>query len=445
VAATAIEERGGSAEVAEPKRFKTLWFLQGNEYDRAFVGLLREMLGRGHELSVALERQKGGPSPAMIETLDGLREQHPGFAYQQIPPRTGVWRIPAGAIHRSLDYLDALEPDHADPDLREAAREQAPRGLRALLFLPPFRWRFGRRALGWVLRRLEAGMPLPGNVKSLIKDQAPEVVIVSPLAELGSPRGEFIRTAATAKVPSVFVVASWAGVAGERALRDMPTAILVPSEKQTEEAVRVHGLPDDRIQAMGEQSFGLVAPAATPAVNAIEGAASAAVRPAPEARILRPILWLLTPLLAILLPLLRPRATLRAVTGFPRRMRKRRAERRKLARAEKAGLTKQARAEAKQRARARPGAEGSEAAAGETSPEKRARAQEKQHRSTHVQEARQRKVARAEVKREARSDPNAAQPKAPAGSETRNGGQEGTGTQEQAEPAEAANASKETS
>jgi hypothetical protein len=410
VAATAIEQRGEGAGVAELKRLKTLWFLQSNEHDRAFAGLLREMLGRGHELSVALERQRGGPSPAMIETLDGLREQHPRFAYQQIPSRTGIWRIPAGAIHRSLDYLRLLDPDHADPDLREAAREQAPRGLRALLFLPPFRWRFGRRALGWVLRRLEAGMPLPGNVKSLIKDQAPEVVIVSPLAELGSPRGEFIRTAATAKIPSVFVVGTWAGVAGERALRDMPTAILVSSEKQTDEAVRVHGMPDDRVEAMGEQSFdGLVAPAATPSVNAIESAAPAEVSPAPEARILRPILWLLTPLLAILLPLLRPRATLRAVIRFLRRMRKGRG-----------GIAREA------------------------SPEKRARAEEKQRRRAELQEAKQRKVARAEVKREARSDPNAAQPKAPAGPETRNGGQEGTGTQEQGEPAEAANASRET-
>jgi hypothetical protein len=347
------------------------------------------MLGRGHEVVVGLERHRGGLPASMIETFEGLDEHYPGFSYQQVTPRRDLWRIPAGATQRSLDYLWLLESENADAELRDGARDQAPRLLRALLWLPPFRWRPGRRALGWLLRRLEAGMPLPRNVKSLIKEQAPGEVIVTPLAELASPRGEFLRTAEAARVPSVLVATGWTEVPSERVLRDLPTIVLASSEEQTAQATHLYGLPSERIETVRAQSLnGLNVPAPIDAAQAIERAAATKVTRGREGRLLRPILWALTPLLAILLPLLRPRATLRDVARFFRHLRARIRKRRAARRKERARVSSDqdlTRAEARER--------------------KQARAEAKRERRARIEEAAQRHRAQAEARDEAKSEP----------------------------------------
>lgn len=320
MSSTATEEGGVGAEGAGPAPLKVLFFLRGDDYDRAFENLLRAMLGRAHEVLVALQH-RGGPPQTTIQLFDELRERYPAFNHRRTPPRRGVWRIVASAIRRSLDYLHFLEPEQAGADqLRDEARDGAPRALRALLFLPPFRWQSGRRLLGWLLRRLEAGMPIPRSLKSFTKGAAPDVVLVSPLVELDPAQGDFIRTAEAATVPTVLVVVSWDDLVARR-VWDVPTLTVVSNEEQLDEAVSLHGVAEDRIEAVGAQSFdGLDAPAAPGAVEAIERAAPTKVVPRPEGRLLRPILWLLTPLMAIVVALLRPRATARAVIRSVQRL-----------------------------------------------------------------------------------------------------------------------------
>jgi hypothetical protein len=388
VSAAAIDGRDRPGERPLPERLRTVFFLRSSEGGPVFGGLLREMLSDGHEVVLALEPHRKGRRTAMFDVFEDLSEHYPRFAHRQIQPRRDPWRIPAGAIQRSLDYLGVLEAQDPDAELQNRAREHSPRLLRGLLKLPPFRWRSGRRVLGWLLRRLETGIPLPRDVRSLIKDQAADVVIVSALAELDSPRGEFIRTAEAARVPSVLVATSWGDVPSERALRDLPTAALVSAGEQTTQAPQLQGLPSERIETVGAQrlngSTGLVP---TETVEEIQRVASAQVTTRREGRLLRPILWLLTPLLVILLPLLRPRATFRDVTRFFRGLRKRGTQRRR-ARAKAASAQRQT--EAKER--------------------KQMRAEEKRRRRLRQREAKERRKTTIEAKRPPRSDPGEVKP-----------------------------------
>jgi hypothetical protein len=289
VASRAIEGSGGGAAAVAP-RLRALLLLRSSDGEGAFESLRREMHLRDHEVLV--------------------------FDHQQLPPRRGVWPIVAGAVRRSLDYLRDVESERTDtpgrPDpLRDEALDRPPRSFRVLLLLPPFRWPSGRRLLDWLLRRLEAGIPIPRRVKSFISGQAPDVVLVSPLVEFDEPGGDFVRTAEAMRIPSM---------------------LLATSQNELE------------------------------SVEAIERAARAQVVPRREGRFLRPLLWLLTPLVAIVLAILRPRATFRAVRRLPNRIRKwfrarkragkqRRTEIRK-AQATAAQQEKQARAQAKRQAKA---------------------------------------------------------------------------------------------
>jgi hypothetical protein len=339
VSSTAIQESRVGAGEGAPTGLKTLVFLSNTDYFRLLEGFLWTMLAAGHQVLVALEHNGGGAGGT--QPLDALREKYPGFDYRQLAPRKDLWLIPASAIRRRLDYLRHLDSEHA-----ELAPDRAPQptwGTRVLLFLPPFRWAWGRRLLVRFLTRLEAAMPIPGSVRSFIKEQAPRVVVVSPLAESGSAQGDYIRAAEAAGIPSVVVMGGEDDLTSKGGIRDVPTLMLVHDDGQADQAVRLHGLPQERLVVVGaESSDGRDAPEASNSVEAVERAATTEVVRRPEGRILRPVLWLLTPLLAILLPLVRPVATARAVSKavrrLPARMRKaaktrrrKRAEKRKAA------------------------------------------------------------------------------------------------------------------
>ncbi len=250
-----------------------------------FEILLRALLERGHHVTLVTGRRADG-----AETLlDDLSSGHQNFAHRPLPARRSLWRVPAAAVRRRLDLLGYLEPDDANP---EAFLERAPLGLRLLVAMPPFRWRSGRVALVWALTRLEAAMPIPRPAKALFAEQPADAVLISPLIEFGSAQVDCTRAATASGVPTVLLLPSGADLDEHGAVRDQPAlTVELPSSAE--------GASD----ALAEIER---APALTPA-------------PRREGRLLRPVLWLLTPLLLVLLPLARPIATGRALARAVRK------------------------------------------------------------------------------------------------------------------------------
>jgi hypothetical protein len=352
--AVAIEGGGVSANGAAPDRLRALFFVRRDDRDSRFVSLASAMLESDHEVVIAFDHKRDKVPPSQARALDSLSARYPGFDHLRLEARRGLWRIPAGATRRGLDYLRYLESGREDAEaVRDAARERAPRLLRALLFLPPFRWRFGRRMLGWMMRRLEAGMPIPRATKVLIRERAPDVVVVSPHAELGSPEAEFIRSASATKTPSVLVM-SPGDLSDASEIRDVPTLTIAADQEGVNAAVETYGVPRDRIQAVGvESSDGAETHAPSATVEAIDGAARTEKVPGPPGRILRPILWLLTPLLVIALLLLHPRTTAREGISAMGRLRRRIHTRGRLVRKSGAEKRKERAQSAKEEKRAR--------------------------------------------------------------------------------------------
>lgn len=390
-----IEKDDVSVNGGEPERLKALFFLGNRDRDPGLGRLVRAMLERDHEVTVALEHGRG-PDPLRAEGgLADLAKRYPGFDQVRLQPRTGLWRIPAGATRRGLDYLAHL--DSEDPGERDGqARKQAPRLLRALLFLPPFRWRPGRRMLAWWLRRLEAAMPLPGAVKRLIRDRSPDVAVVSWHAELDSHESEFIRVAHATRTPSALLL-SPGKPSAEIRIRDLPTVTLVADQERVGEVVETYGLPRDQIQAVGsEGSDGTKGMASAGAMEAISAAAATETVAPPPGRILRPIMWLTTPLLFLFLMLVHPRATSREVARTVRRWR--RESRRRRAAKRKSGAREQAEARRAQthakKVEARAHAEAKRQQKEAKGQQKAARAQEKRQKRERREAAKPRKSAR---------------------------------------------------
>jgi hypothetical protein len=378
--------RGSVTERSSPDPLRVLVFARGNDADPGVPRLVGAMLERDHEVVLAVNGNKALPQ-AERRALADLAAQHPDLDQIRIPARRDPWRIPAGAIRRSLDYLGCLEPEEPEPaGLASRARERAPRLLLRLLTLPPFRWAFGRRALTWFLRRVEAGLPIARATKALIGEQSPDVVVVPARLELGSPKCEFVRAAQAKRTPSVLVIDELEAADPAR-IRDVPSLAIVADQERVNDVVRVQRIPRDRIQAVGGEAIGgAQVPSPAAVVRAVDEAAHSRDTSRPPGRILRPVLWLSTPLVVLVVPFLRVRATVREARKRRRFARKRAAEARRVRMQERAVTHKAKARAAKEEKRSR--TEAAKAA--------------KEERRAEVEAGKQRKMARAAEKQQKR-------------------------------------------
>ncbi len=283
------------------------------------------MLERDHEVVLVAHEHRRRANAALVD----LSARYPRLDHVRMPRRRDPWRIPASATRRALDYLDYLDPEGEDRDAPGAeSRERVPRLLRGALLLPPFRWRFGRRTLAWMLRLLEAGLPIAPATKALITERSPAVVVLSGDAAC-DPEAELLRSAHAARIPSVLVL-SGAKRAGSGGLHDMPTLTVVPGQEQVNDAVRAYRLPRERIHAVGvEVVDGMPLPSPSGVVDSVNEAARTLDVGKPPGRLFRPVLWLLSPLVILMLLLLHPVATSKAGVRSARRLARRLGTRRR--------------------------------------------------------------------------------------------------------------------
>ena len=235
-------------------RLRILFFLLAANFDRVFGNFLQELLERGHEIRVVVEKQRNLP-PGGGALLDSLAERYPSFSYGYEPPREDEWLSARTACRHGLDYLRYLEPPFEEAaDLRTRARERAPaavlRGDRLLIASPR-----ARRLVTAVLRRLDGVLPIDGALRQQLAAAEPDVVLVSPLVGLGSKQSDWVRVARELGLPSVLPVASWDNLTNKGVLKDVPTLTVVWNEAQAEEAVALHGVPRERVRVSGAHAF----------------------------------------------------------------------------------------------------------------------------------------------------------------------------------------------
>jgi hypothetical protein len=239
-----------------PPRLGVLFFLRAPNFDRVFECFLREMLLRGHKVDVVFDGVKRGLGADPTRAFEALRREFPGLSYRDLPPRRDWWLRGATALRYVIDYVRYLEPEFAGADaLRERAQSRVPAPLR--LLLRPF-FRSGRRnrsRFARMLRGLEAALPVSQDLRSLIRETRPNVVLVSPLVGLGSRQGDALRAAAVEGVPTVLPVASWDNLTNKGVIREQPTRMIVWNARQIAEAVDLHGLAPSRVTAVGAHTW----------------------------------------------------------------------------------------------------------------------------------------------------------------------------------------------
>ena len=230
---------------------KILFFARHYTYLRLFEAAVTELACRGHHLHLSADREEAMGGRRMVERL---AEQYPGITLGTTPGRApGAWAEFARRLRLGIDYLRYLDPRYAaTPHLTRRARERAPRSIVALAERTGAR---GRAILGRLLRLVERGIPINGDLEEYIRTQAPDAVIITPLLELGSPQMDHLAAARALGIKTVLAVASWDHLSSKALIRNLPDLIVVWNEIQKQEAIQMHGVPAERVVVTGAHCY----------------------------------------------------------------------------------------------------------------------------------------------------------------------------------------------
>ena len=122
--------------------------------------------------------------------------------------------------------------------------------------------RWIRRAGGWsrrlasaAVRNVERAVPDDPRIREYLESQNPDIVLLTPLIDLGSSQIEYLRAARALRIPTGLCVWSWDHLSSKALIRDAPDRVFVWNPTQKQEAIRLHGVPADRIVVTGAQCF----------------------------------------------------------------------------------------------------------------------------------------------------------------------------------------------
>ena len=221
---------------------------------RMYEPAIRELAARGHSIHLALGR---GEALGWRTALDNLLAECPQISWSWLSPSTSAfWSELAKTIRLWADYLRYFDPQYdAAPKLKARAEERVPPRLVRFSKRPAFKHARNRRRLLAVLRTVERALPPVPEIEQQLRNEKPDLVLITPLVYLGSSQFEVLRASLALGHRTAFCVGSWDHLSSKALIRDMPHRVIVWNETQKREAIQLHGVPADRVVVTGAQCY----------------------------------------------------------------------------------------------------------------------------------------------------------------------------------------------
>jgi hypothetical protein len=167
-----------------------------------------------------------------------------------------AWESLATSIRLLLDYLRFFEPAFAGAGaLRARAEKRLPRLLAATAATAGRAGGPTRRAFAATLRFVERLIPVNRELTAFVRGQNPDVLLVTPLIELGSQQVDYVKCAREQGIPSALCVASWDNLTSKGLIRVTPDRVVVWNDAQRVEAVTLQQVPEERVAVTGAPVF----------------------------------------------------------------------------------------------------------------------------------------------------------------------------------------------
>ena len=223
-------------------------------YFRNYDLALRELARRGHTIHLAVEKREAQGGQQAVEAL---AREHAGITFGDVPDRPDQeWADLARRLRLGLHYVRYLDAAYDDASLlRLRARDRTPSAVIRLAGLPVVGGRLWRRLVGRLVHDLDRAIPPPATLVDYLREQRPDVVLITPLVDLGSQQIDVLRAARRLGIPTALAVWSWDHLTSKAVLREYPERVLVWNETQRREAIDGHGVPGGRVVVTGAQCF----------------------------------------------------------------------------------------------------------------------------------------------------------------------------------------------
>jgi hypothetical protein len=227
---------------------RVLFLARHFTYFRNFESVIRLLAQKGHQVHLAADKEEEFGGREMVERLaEELSGVTVGFAPGRADTRTFEL---ATALRLSVDYFRYLDPAYAGmPAIRARAHERTPRAALALSRLP------ARRLFASALGLFELAIPTDPEVDRYVRDQRADMLVLTPLIDLGSPQLDYLKSARAAGLTTVLAVWSWDHLTSKSLIRMRPDRVFVWNPVQRREAATLHGIPECDIVVTGAQCF----------------------------------------------------------------------------------------------------------------------------------------------------------------------------------------------
>jgi hypothetical protein len=228
---------------------------------RNFESVIRSLCEHGHEMHLSfLLRDKLGDE-RMAEgderIVTRLSREFPAITFGWIPKRSDSrWFDFSRAVRFLVDFLRYKLPEYADAHkLRERAEIRLPNLFRLLTKFPLLRWRPFNRWVSNLLKLVERAIPFDPSIEDDVVSQNPDLVLVTPLVDLGSDQVDYVNVAKAHGIKSALCVHSWDNLTNKGLIRVMPDRIYVWNEVQKDEAVELHGADPSDVIVTGANTY----------------------------------------------------------------------------------------------------------------------------------------------------------------------------------------------
>jgi len=218
---------------------------------RNFASTIRELERRGHAIHLAfMGRDKYGDARLLHEIV----RDHPRVTYAEPAEKRAwsAWRAVARGVRFCTDYIRYETPEYAQAHaLRERAASRVPKVFVRLCRVPLIKSRPGLIGVRKILEQIERAIPCDPQTSQLLAEGCPDVVLVSPLVDLGSDQVDYIKSARALGIRSGLLVHSWDNLTNKGLMKAVPDRVFVWNEFQKREAVAMHGVAPEHVVVTG--------------------------------------------------------------------------------------------------------------------------------------------------------------------------------------------------
>jgi hypothetical protein len=234
---------------------KILFSMRHSGALRNYASTLCELAERGHQIHLAFMMQDKSSDGRLLWELTN---DYANITYGELGKKT-PWRFWLGiarAIRSAADYVRYETPEFKNAHaLRRRAAERVPAALRGFLALPLVRTRTGLRLVSKFLLALEYAIPTDRWVAETIASQQPDVVLVTPLVDIGSDQVEYIKASKALGIHTGLCVHSWDNLTNKGLIRVLPDRVYVWNETQKREAVTMHDAAPESVVVTGAPTY----------------------------------------------------------------------------------------------------------------------------------------------------------------------------------------------